>query len=251
VVLTWSFQRSVSTDLSPFFGFTAFSLLRVEGRDHAFRARAPAAEKLAQTGTGEPDLMKISTLLGSTLGVLLVFSVISYTQTLILKQDPKPEVQPQRTLDVAGQIPEAEVSSPTSPTNLKTEAVQPTTASQTYMATAYSLSGRTASGRVVSRGLIAADPHVLPLGTRVRVEAGLWSGEYLVADTGGAVKGRRIDIWTPTSREARRFGRRTVKVAVLSFPHKRGQEASTRPRLVKPTTTSIQSTAEVVTKQEK
>ena len=63
----------------------------------------------------------------------------------------------------------------------------------------------------------AADPLVLPLGTRVRVDAGQYSGEYVVADTGGAVRGKRIDIWTPNSREAMRFGRRTVKLTVLSY----------------------------------
>jgi 3D (Asp-Asp-Asp) domain-containing protein len=87
----------------------------------------------------------------------------------------------------------------------------------TYMATAYSLGGRTASGKRVSRGLVAADPSVLPLGTRVRVEAGQYSGEYVVADTGGAVRGKRIDIWTPHAREALRFGRRAVKLTVLSY----------------------------------
>lgn len=87
----------------------------------------------------------------------------------------------------------------------------------TYVATAYSLSGRTASGKPVARGLIAADPSVLPLGTRVRLDAGSYSGEYLVADTGGSLRGRRIDIWTPSSREALRFGRRAVKLTVLSL----------------------------------
>jgi 3D (Asp-Asp-Asp) domain-containing protein len=87
----------------------------------------------------------------------------------------------------------------------------------TYIATAYSLRGRTASGQMVSKGLIAADPRFLPLGSRVRLEAGSYSGEYLVADTGSMVRGRRIDIWTPTSREAMRFGKRTVKLTVLSF----------------------------------
>ena len=91
----------------------------------------------------------------------------------------------------------------------------------TYIATAYSLRGRTASGRMVSKGLIAADPRHLPLGSRVRIEAGAYSGEYLVADTGGLVRGRRIDIWTPTSREAMRFGRRPVKLTVLSWGGKR------------------------------
>lgn len=74
---------------------------------------------------------------------------------------------------------------------------------------------------MVSKGLIAADPRHLPLGSRVRIEAGAYSGEYLVADTGGLVRGRRIDIWTPTSREAMRFGRRPVKLTVLSWGGKR------------------------------
>ena len=87
-----------------------------------------------------------------------------------------------------------------------------------YVATAYSLRGRTASGRMVAKGLIAADPRHLPLGSRVRIDAGAWSGEYLVADTGALVRGKRIDIWTPSTREAMRFGRRTVKLTVLSFP---------------------------------
>lgn len=90
-----------------------------------------------------------------------------------------------------------------------------------YVATAYSLRGRTASGQMVTKGLIAADPRHLPLGTRVRLEAGPYSGEYLVADTGGLVRGRRIDIWTPSSREAMRFGRRTVKLTVLSYGGKK------------------------------
>ena len=90
-----------------------------------------------------------------------------------------------------------------------------------YVATAYSLRGRTASGRPVSKGLIAADPRVLPLGSRVKLEAGNYSGEYLVADTGGAVRGRRIDIWTPTSREAMQFGKRVIKLTVLSWGGKR------------------------------
>lgn len=90
-----------------------------------------------------------------------------------------------------------------------------------YVATAYSLRGKTASGRMVSKGIIAADPRILPLGSRVRLEVPGYHGEYLVADTGGLIRGRRIDIWIPSSREAMRFGRRTVKLTVLSYPAKR------------------------------
>ncbi len=97
------------------------------------------------------------------------------------------------------------------------EAEAETTAqSLTFTATAYSLRGRTANGSTVSRGIIAADRRVLPIGTRVRLEAGSYSGEYVVADTGGAVRGRRIDIWVPNTGEAMRFGRRPVKLTVLT-----------------------------------
>ena len=98
---------------------------------------------------------------------------------------------------------------------------------QVFTATAYSLRGRTASGRFVTRGLIAADRRVLPLGTRVRIDAGSYSGEYLVADTGGAVRGRKIDIWVPNTGEAMKFGRRPVKLTVLT---------RTRPRTAQPRT---------------
>jgi 3D (Asp-Asp-Asp) domain-containing protein len=100
---------------------------------------------------------------------------------------------------------------------------------QHFTATAYSLRGRTASGQGVRRGLIAADRRVLPIGTRVRLEAGNYSGEYVVADTGGAVRGRKIDIWMPSTGEAMRFGRRTVKLTVLTRPRTRAA-ARTRAR---------------------
>lgn len=84
-----------------------------------------------------------------------------------------------------------------------------------FTATAYCLKGRTALGHGVRRGIIAADPRVLRLGSRVNLGAGAYSGQYLVSDTGGAVRGRKIDIWVPSCAEARRFGRRTVQIGVL------------------------------------
>ena len=89
------------------------------------------------------------------------------------------------------------------------------TAGGSYTATAYCLKGRTALGHGVRRGIIAADPRVLRLGSRINLGAGSYSGEYLVSDTGGAVKGRKIDIWMPSCAEARRFGRRTVSINPL------------------------------------
>jgi len=84
-----------------------------------------------------------------------------------------------------------------------------------FTATAYCLRGRTAMGHGVRRGIIAADPRVLKLGSRVNLGAGAYSGQYLVSDTGGRIKGNKIDIWVPNCAEARRFGRRTVQIGVL------------------------------------
>lgn len=101
---------------------------------------------------------------------------------------------------------------------------------RTFRATAYCLRGRTASGRMVRRGIVAADPRVLPLGSRIRLSAGKYSGTYIVADTGGKIKGNILDIWVPSCAEARRWGRRTVKVTVLSKGKKRSKKRRSRKR---------------------
>ena len=92
----------------------------------------------------------------------------------------------------------------------KSASPAPSAAGRSFTATAYCLQGRTAMGHGVRRGIIAADPRVVKLGSRVNLGAGNYSGEYLVSDTGGGIKGNRIDIWVPSCAEARRFGRRKV-----------------------------------------
>jgi 3D (Asp-Asp-Asp) domain-containing protein len=81
-----------------------------------------------------------------------------------------------------------------------------------FSATAYCLRGKTAMGHGVRRGIIAADPRVLKLGSSVQIEGGGYSGSYLVSDTGGRIKGKKIDIWMPNCSEARKFGRRNVQI---------------------------------------
>ena len=85
-----------------------------------------------------------------------------------------------------------------------------------FHATAYCLQGRTASGDHVQQGMIAADPRVLPLGTVVHIRAGKYTGTYTVKDTGGRIKGRHVDVYVPSYREAKAFGRRPVKIKVIS-----------------------------------
>ncbi len=74
-------------------------------------------------------------------------------------------------------------------------------------------SGITASGMMARRGVVAVDPSVIPLGTRLYIPG---YGMAVAADTGGAIVGDRIDLCMEDYGEAMNFGRRTVKVYILS-----------------------------------
>jgi len=84
-----------------------------------------------------------------------------------------------------------------------------------FDATAYCLKGRTASGIDTRPGVIAADPRVLPMGTVVHLRAGRYTGTYTVMDTGSRIRGRRVDVYVPTHKEAVQFGRQQVKIKVI------------------------------------
>ena len=154
------------------------------------------------------------------LSCFLTLSATTLSAETLHPQDPK--TQTESTADAIAPLPVA-IENPSAGLLGEKVAAEETylVGPTPYVATAYSLRGRTASGAPVSKGIIAADPRVLPLGSRVRLDAGTYSGEYVVADTGGMVRGKRIDIWTPSSREAMRFGRRTVKLTVLALGGKK------------------------------
>jgi 3D (Asp-Asp-Asp) domain-containing protein len=85
-----------------------------------------------------------------------------------------------------------------------------------FEATAYTVEGETASGAQTRSGIVAADPNVLPIGSRIRVRgAGKYDGEYTVKDTGAEIKGHKIDIYIANDAEAKRFGRKNVTVEVI------------------------------------
>ena len=102
----------------------------------------------------------------------------------------------------------------------------------TCVATAYDLSyescgkrpgdpnyGITASGMKAQYGVIAVDPRVIPLGTRLYVDGvdGSWTYGYCVAgDTGGGIGGNRIDLFYNSRAEALQFGRRQANVYILN-----------------------------------
>jgi len=75
--------------------------------------------------------------------------------------------------------------------------------------TAYCLQGRTRRGNLVRDGIIAVDRTLFPLGREVDLFFGRKTyGRFLADDTGGVIKGGRIDVWMSDCNAARRFGRR-------------------------------------------
>jgi 3D (Asp-Asp-Asp) domain-containing protein/sulfur carrier protein ThiS len=85
------------------------------------------------------------------------------------------------------------------------------------VATAYTAgcggcSGVTASGRPAGHGVVAVDPSVIPLGTRMYIPG---YGHAVAGDTGGAIRGHRIDLGFNSNAEANQFGRRPITVYLI------------------------------------
>ncbi|WP_062107795.1 G5 and 3D domain-containing protein [Bacillus niameyensis] len=117
----------------------------------------------------------------------------------------------------------AQASRGVSKANTASSQETPSGGKEMYMsATAYTASCNGCSG-VTATGInlhanpgskvIAVDPNVIPLGSKVWVEG---YGYAIAGDTGGAIKGNRIDVFVPTKEQAYRFGRKKVKIRVLN-----------------------------------
>lgn len=72
--------------------------------------------------------------------------------------------------------------------------------------------GITASGKRVSEGMVAVDTRYIPFGTKMYIE-GL--GVFVAEDTGGDIRGNRIDIYMSDLNRAKQFGRQNRKVIIL------------------------------------
>lgn len=86
-----------------------------------------------------------------------------------------------------------------------------------YTASCEGCSGITATGINLienpNQKVISVDPSVIPLGSRVYVEG---YGEAIAGDTGGAIKGNKIDVFIPSKQDAINFGRKQLKVTILN-----------------------------------
>jgi 3D (Asp-Asp-Asp) domain-containing protein len=103
------------------------------------------------------------------------------------------------------------ISDTTAPPQAPAAAVDGGVRTITVSATGYSIAGRTATGLPTGWGVVAVDPSVIPLGTRLAIPG---YGQGVAADTGGNVRGNTIDLWFPTAGQAAAWGRRTVTVTL-------------------------------------
>lgn len=99
----------------------------------------------------------------------------------------------------------------------KAEAPAAATSGRTMQveATAYTGGGITATGINLNDNskVIAVDPSVIPLGSRVLIDG---YGEYIAGDTGGAINGNIIDVYVASHSEAISFGRRALTIHILN-----------------------------------
>ncbi len=67
-------------------------------------------------------------------------------------------------------------------------------------------------GLPLARGIVAVDPNVIPMGTKLYIEG---YGEGIAADQGGAINGNRIDLFFDSKQEANEWGMRSVNVTII------------------------------------
>jgi 3D (Asp-Asp-Asp) domain-containing protein len=116
--------------------------------------------------------------------------------------------------------PETEAPRPVPlPAEMEGAAAVPVSRRVQMRSTAYCLRGTMRTGVRVRDGMAAGDPSVLPLGSVIRVSHtdGRPIGVFVIMDTGGAVRGNKIDLWFDSCREASDWGTRPVVVEVLDI----------------------------------
>ena len=79
----------------------------------------------------------------------------------------------------------------------------------TFVVTCYDDQGATASGAMAGPQTVAVDPSVIPLGSTITIQG---VGTRVAQDTGGAIKGHRLDVWEPSAAQCDAFGVQTLEV---------------------------------------
>jgi 3D (Asp-Asp-Asp) domain-containing protein len=172
-------------------------------------SRAELAESLSAAEAAQQDLEQRVAAKRSYLAGLRSEQELTSARAAALEQRAR---QAARTSEQLASAPVSAASTPVDKPPAEQESLgTPGTRTLVVDAVAYHLPGRTASGLPVGPGVVAVDPAVIPLGTRMYVPG---YGSAIAADVGSAVRGTIIDLWFPTTAQARAWGRRTVTITL-------------------------------------
>jgi 3D (Asp-Asp-Asp) domain-containing protein/peptidoglycan hydrolase CwlO-like protein len=188
----------------------ASELGRAQAERSAYIQRLRTQQRLTAQRIAELEARARTAEAASTVATVKAQTVKSLSSLGSKGQAPKPGAAAPPT--AAPSPPPPAPSTP--PPTAAPAPIQPASGSGkqlTVVATAYSLHGGTASGLPTGPGVVAVDPTVIPLGTRMVIPG---YGPGIAADTGTAIKGLRIDLWFPTLRQAESWGRRTVTITL-------------------------------------
>ncbi len=178
-------------------------LLRLRTTLAAHRARVDATLSRARRAAGALAAARAERL--SYIGSLHRQQRLAAAEIGALEATAQRVATKSQTIQRAADPPPA--SSTTTPAPAPTQGAHTLTVSST----GYSLPGHTASGLPVGWGIVAVDPSVIPLGTKLTIPG---YGEAVAADVGSGVHGAMIDLWFPTLALARAWGRRTVTITL-------------------------------------
>ncbi|MGF6953153.1 3D (Asp-Asp-Asp) domain-containing protein [Neobacillus sp. B4I6] len=147
---------------------------------------------------------------------LLIYEGLNTTNTTVTEKQTKPAA-PTASAKPAEQAPRESEPAVEAASTTNTSSREITVKATAYTASCEGCSGTTATGINLKANpnakVIAVDPSVIPLGSKVYVEG---FGEATAADTGGAIKGNRIDVFIPSEQDAINFGVKQLKVTILN-----------------------------------
>jgi 3D (Asp-Asp-Asp) domain-containing protein len=199
---------------------SARQLRDLEKRLAEERIRLTGAERAAQAGVARLEVAVV----GQSATVAAVRRQRSLTARKLAELTAAAQAAERRAVEITAKVTSGTpVLNATDATSDETDTTSDETApapvtsppagTRTFVAdaVAYHLPGKTASGLPVGIGVIAVDPTVIPLGTRVFIPG---YGPAVAADVGSAVKGNIIDLWMPSTAQALAWGRRTVTITI-------------------------------------
>jgi 3D (Asp-Asp-Asp) domain-containing protein len=147
---------------------------------------------------------------------LLIYEGLNTTNTTVTEKQTKPAAHT-ASAKPAAQAPRESEPTVEAASTTNTSSREITVKATAYTASCEGCSGTTATGINLidnpNKKVIAVDPSVIPLGSKVYVEG---YGEAIAGDTGGAIKGNRIDVFIPSEQDAINFGVKQLKVTILN-----------------------------------